>query len=80
MRSKVDGDIDSKDIKKHKNDVFRLLMGADPSKRLKLNEKTLLDVNAFIDQVKLDPPDLNNMGFKNVSLIELTDLLWKITH
>jgi hypothetical protein len=80
LRSKVDGDIDSKDIKKHKNDVFRLLMGADPLKRLKLNDKTLLDVNAFIDQVKLDPPDLHNIGFKNVSLIELTDLLWKITH
>jgi hypothetical protein len=78
-----DGGYDYRSKSNDRANFYRFQKPKDPAyplKRLKLNEKTLLDVNAFIDQVKLDPPDLNNMGFKNVSLIELTDLLWKITH
>jgi len=80
FRSKSDVSISSRDIKKHKNDVFRLLTGVRPSKSMQLNRKTQSDVSLFIDLVKLDPPDLHNIGIENVSLSELFDLLWRITH
>jgi hypothetical protein len=78
LRYRFDNSVSSRDIKKHKNDVFRLLIGANPSKSLKLNGKTLLDVSKFIDQAENDPPDLHNIGIENIGFKELIDLLRKL--
>jgi hypothetical protein len=53
--------IDSRDIKKHKNDVFRLIQLINPETNLELPDDARSDVKNFINKVKSNPPDLKNL-------------------
>ena len=59
--------IDSRDIKKHKNDVFRLLANVLPSSKVEIEEEIEKDIKSFIEMIDQDRPDLKNLGIKGVS-------------
>lgn len=63
--------IDSKAIKKHKNDVFRLaqLIAAEP--RVSLPEVLEDDMRRFLDAVIDEPVDVKALGLKSTSFDEL---------
>ncbi len=54
--------IDSKNIKKHKNDVFRLSENIEPDKKIYVSEVIFNDINIFLDEMKNNPVDLKSLG------------------
>lgn len=67
--------IDSKTIKKHKNDVFRLLIYSDRTKRIRLSESIMNDLNVFIEDIKINEINLKNLGIKNIKYSQILELL-----
>lgn len=67
--------VDEKNIKKHKNDVFRLLTNVTPSSRIETVEEIQNDIFQFIEQIKEEKPDLKNLGIINTSLDEMLEIL-----
>ncbi len=71
---KEQGDyIDSRDVKKHKNDIFRLLMFISPEKRIDVNKEIITDVELFIEKISDEKIDLKNIGIRSISLEELLE-------
>lgn len=70
--------VDSKDIKKHKNDVFRLLANVLPSSTVEIDSEIEVDVGFFIEKIQEDKPDLKNLGIKNVGLDDMLELIESI--
>ncbi len=70
--------VDSKNIKKHKNDIFRLLANVDPSSRLEIAEEIEYDIRQFTEMINEDRPDLKNLGLSNTSFDELMGILENI--
>ena len=64
----VGADIDTKDIKKHKNDVFRLLAIVDPELRAELSPQVRTDLTAFIENMAGEDIALKNLGLGQQSL------------
>ncbi len=60
--------VDTKDIKKHKNDIFRLLVTIEPTKRKKVNDEITQDVIQFLDRINYDKPILQDLGLKGHKL------------
>lgn len=60
--------IQSTDIKKHKNDVFRLLTITDPEYTPELPLRIVADMETFLERVLGAPPDLPALGIRNMSL------------
>lgn len=70
--------IDSKNIKKHKNDIFRLLANVIPSSQFEIAEEIESDIKQFIELIDDDRPDLKNLGIRNTSFDELIEILENI--
>lgn len=70
--------IDSKNIKKHKNDIFRLLANVLPSSKVEIDKEIEKDINFFIKMIDQDRPDLKNLGIRGVSFNEMIELLESI--
>jgi hypothetical protein len=66
---------DMKNVRKHKNDVFRLLANVSPASRVEIAEEIRKDIVQFMGKIKEDKPDLLNLGIKDVSLDELLIIL-----
>ena len=76
IRRKADGDhVDSKDIKKHKNDVFRLFAIIDPEFSAEIPPSIMGDLAAFFDRIETEDVSLENLGLhgetRNSVLTEL---------
>ena len=56
-RKEIGEDIDTKNIRKHKNDIFRLLASVSPTSSIKISVEIQNDVIQFIDLIKEDKPD-----------------------
>ena len=64
--------IDEKDIKKHKNDVFRLYQIIDPEQSIGLPGSIKEDLRQFFDEAESDQGvDLKNLGLRSRSLDEI---------
>lgn len=77
---KADGQqVDSKHIKKHKNDVFRLAATLPGDKQITLPDSIQNDVSTFIEQMAENPPKIKNM-FKamGISTINVDDLIGQL--
>lgn len=74
-RKEVGERVDKKDIKKHKNDIFRLLANVSPTSRIEAVEEIQNDIIQFIGEIKEDQPDLKNLGIKGTSLDEMLEIL-----
>ena len=68
--------VDGNDIKKHKNDVFRLFQVIEPDKRIALPEVIKADMQRFMEAVTADPPPtLKPFGLGSIKFEELAELI-----
>lgn len=65
--------IDSKDIKKHKNDIFRLAANIENGSRQTVKGQVRQDVITFFEKVKTEPVDLKNLNIRNAVYDELLE-------
>jgi len=73
------GKVDRHDIKKHKNDVFRLFQIIEPDKRIALPEAIKTDMHHFLEAVTADPPPtLKPFGLGGTKFDEIAELLRNI--
>ncbi len=72
-RVKGGENIDSKTVKKHKNDIFRLLINVSPLSRIEVEDEISKDINLFLEKIKGDQLDLKNLGIRTKTFEELLD-------
>ena len=77
-RKEAGEDVDTKNIRKHKNDVLRLLANVSLTSRIKSSQEIQNDVVKFIEQIKEDKPDLKNLGIRKTSFDEMLEILGDI--
>ena len=71
--------IDANDIKKHKNDIFRLFQIIEPDKRIALPDTIKIDMQRFLKKLIDDPPQtLKPFGLGNVKSDEIIDMFQNI--
>ena len=70
--------IDSRNINKHKNDIFRLIANIDPGKKVHLDFEIKQDVKKFTEMIYQDTPDLINLGIKKTNLDVMISILRSI--
>lgn len=63
--------VDSRNIKKHKNDVLRLTVSLDPQKKLTLHGKVKDDAADFWQKAASEPIDLRTLQIRGVSFEDL---------
>lgn len=74
-RKEAGENIDTKNFRKHKNDVFRLLANVSPERCIELSLDIQNDVIQFIGQIREDKPDLKNLDIRNTSFDEMLEIL-----
>ena len=67
--------IDSKTIKKHKNDIFRLSASIEKESRLPLSGRIEADAREFLSRVKIEPVNLKKLNIKNTTFDELIHVI-----
>ncbi len=67
--------VDSRNIKKHKNDIFRLLANVLPSSKVEIDKEIEEDIRLFIKMIDKDRPNLKNLGIKGVSFDQIIEVL-----
>ena len=77
-RKKAGEDVDTKNIRKHKNDVFRLLANVSPTSKIESSRDIQKDVIEFIEQIKEDKPDLKNLGLRGTSFNAMLEILGEV--
>jgi hypothetical protein len=71
-RSSAGETIDSKNIRKHRNDVFRVFALLSPDQRVDIAERIKVDMQKFIDAMsKEESLDIKTLGLKSLSLDEV---------
>ena len=58
-------------MKKHKNDVFRLFPLAEPTVQIAITSAVKVDVEQFINAMKIDSIDLERLGIEGMPLEEI---------
>ena len=71
----VAGFLDSKNIKKHKNDVFRLGQLITAESRQALDEEIATDMKRFLNEMEKENIDLKALGIRGVSQESMISLL-----
>lgn len=69
--------VDSKNIKKHKNDVFRLAQVIALDTRQMVSAEILEDMKQFLGLVENDNVDLKTIGIKEISHKTMIELLYR---
>ena len=67
--------VDSKNIRKHKNDVFRLSALLGPQSHVTVSESVLADLRAFLAAMQEEPVDLKQLGVAREKATVLADLM-----
>lgn len=68
--------VDSKEIKKHKNDVFRLFQIISPRQRVDIPEAVASDMLRFIDAISEEPDlSLKEFGLAGLGVLEVMEVL-----
>ncbi len=71
--------IDSRDVKKHKNDIFRLFQIISPESRIKLPDNILNDMQHYLSAISEEPNlDLKSFGLKGLSVSAMVGTLKQI--
>lgn len=63
--------IDSRDVKKHRNDIFRIGQLLPPAMRIPLPEPIFGDMKRFLDQVEQQPFELKFLGITNIEFEQM---------
>lgn len=74
----TNGSVDEKDVRKHKNDIIRLYQSLNTNIRIQLPKNIKQDVQNFLIDLRINPPDLKALGLKNLTPDELIDNLSQI--
>ena len=67
--------VDSKNIRKHKNDVFRLSALLGPQSYVKVSENVLADLRAFLDAMRNEDVDMKQLGITREKATVIADLM-----
>lgn len=67
--------VNIKNIKKHKNDIFRLLANVLPSSKVEVDGRIEEDIRLFIEKIDHDRPALKNLEIKGVGFKDMIELL-----
>lgn len=67
--------IDSKNIKKHKNDIFRLSASIEKESHLSISGRVKDDAKMFIEKAKTEPINLKDLDIRNTSYEEILALI-----
>lgn len=70
--------IDSRNIKKHKNDIFRLIQYSDPEKKIEITGEVKNDFDFFMEKIPSEQIDLKNLGIKNITFEQMMNTLYSI--
>lgn len=68
--------IDSKNVKKHKNDVFRLAQLIAENSRQNLEKEVLDDMRLFLAEMDKEPLDLKSIGIRGVDKNTILNILY----
>jgi len=75
-RKRQGGPVDERDIRKHRNDLFRLAGLLSGGKRVPLPQGIQQDIQCFLSSVHLDPSvNLKALGIRNFTLENILDTL-----
>lgn len=69
--------IDSRNIRKHKNDVFRLARLITSDTRQHLEKEIAIDMKCFLRAMTKEEVDLKSMGIKGINKESIIDLIYK---
>lgn len=67
--------VDSKNVKKHKNDVMRLAVNLQPDASVHISGEVREDAVRFITLVKDDESNLKNLGIRGIAYAEVIEKL-----
>lgn len=67
--------VDSKNIKKHRNDVVRLAANLSPEKRLEIDGRIKSDASNFVDKVIDEGVDPKSLGIRGVTFDDIIERL-----
>lgn len=70
--------IDKKNIKKHKNDVFRLLSFVSPEMKVVVSETIRADIGKFLEFIKNEPVTMNDIGITVINFDQALEMIYKI--
>jgi hypothetical protein len=65
--------INSKNIKKHKNDVLKISQLLSPAQRAEASGSIKDDIRAFIAGIGDDIIDMKSLGLAELTLVQITD-------
>lgn len=71
QRKSIGEQIDSKHIKKHRNDIIRLAVSIEPGTMVPVNECIASDIRTFLELNESHPIDLNSLGIKGITPDEI---------
>ena len=75
---KLNGEqVDSKNIKKHKNDVFRLAQLITANTRQVLSPEIAEDMKKFLSEIADETVDLKSLGIRGTDKKKMTDMLYQ---
>jgi hypothetical protein len=78
-RKKAAGaEVDSRDIRKHANDIYRLSQLLNPADTVSAPGSCIESLRELIRQKTIDPPDLKALGVSGLSLAQIHQLLQKV--
>ncbi len=63
--------VDSKNIKKHKNDVIRLAANLEPNTRLDICGQVQADAKSFFDKIRFERIDVKGLGIRGASFEDI---------
>ena len=73
---KLNGEqVNSKNIRKHKNDIFRLSDILEPDIRINVSEQIYSDINEFINKIHNEDINLSNLGIRDRTKDEILNEL-----
>jgi hypothetical protein len=78
LRKKMGESVDSKNIRKHKNDIFRLTDLLNSEMKVATPQAVINDVHEFVERMKKEPIDLKQLGIVGRQKEEILDELEKI--
>lgn len=70
--------IDNKNIRKHKNDVFRLTELLNPTIKVTLPQSVYTDMQEFIQRMNIESIDIKQLGLTGRSKEEILDEIVEI--
>jgi hypothetical protein len=70
--------VDSKNVKKYKNDVFRLLSVVLPENRISVSEKIKKDIKKFLELVESEPVAVKDIGITVIDFQQALSLIDEI--